>query len=364
MEESHEGMAFGGLEKARNVNEAMTALENFLQPPQNFVLADKEGNIAINTCGLAAIHYKNRQGLPYPQVCEFRPMNKYLRSVNPGKGFVASANQDHLYGPENKVLSFDFENSARGKRITEFLSQNINIDAEKMKELHYDVVDVEWKVLRNKVLQVAEPKIFEILTAWNGSNDKEQIAPTIYNEFIAELKKIGTQKMGFPEEYPPMQEVFVNRLVEFDEVPSKNGMLNTNDIIKEALSSAIQNISKEFGANTKNWVYGNYHKTHITHLANIEALNYPDFASSGNNNTVNVAKGRMSTHGASMRTIIEMTAKGPKAKTMLVGGQNGRPGHRNYQDQLPLSKNRVYHDVILFPSFEKLNYVSTVQFSR
>jgi acyl-homoserine lactone acylase PvdQ len=102
----------------------------------------------------------------------------------------------------------------------------------------------------------------------------------------------------------------------------------------------------------------------MNHITRLEPLGLPPFGANGSNRTLNVATGKPVTHGPSMRTVIELTPKGPIADVVHPTGQSGRVNSRNYTDQVNAWKQGRYYRLNLPLSPEQSRFVTTIRFQR
>lgn len=367
MQPTNEALAFDGLERANHIDDAKAALQHFMQPPQNLILADHRGNIGLMTSGMACLHPSPekgiRQGVKKEQRIGYTPMQHYLNHFNTPRAYVYSANQEHINHPLSAHISTRYEPAARGKRITELLEARDSLGVAELRALHMDVVDVEWRLLGKHLLAVAGADT-SFFSGWEGQMDTALVAPTLFYNFKINLVQAMIRHLGGELRLPPSEQHIFNTMALDDSLPLKAGWLAAQTLAQEAWDSSLLQLNERFGANKQDWMYGKFHQTNIQHLLRLPQLAMPLFASNGNNRTVNVASKLPSTHAASMRTIIELTPQGPNALLMLTGGQSGRFNSPNYSDQVLHWLGGTYHAARLERTFRPDLYRTTVRFNR
>lgn len=348
--ESSELRAFLELRRAGTVNEAYEALQEFGHPPQNFVLADNQGNIGMVTAGYALMHDQPRRGIVKANrsadKARFRHMGRRLYVLNPDKGWNHSANQHQVKSELSPYLNTMFAPSARGRRISEMMMSRSKIDRDYLKKMHGDVVDGEWPMLRDLMVN-SSPEIFlPYLRDWDGTSDENSEAATIYNVFkSAILDSISDRLMGNFDFTPPSERVLY-LLNQNKPLPIRRGRtLSREDLIDAAWAGTVKYLGDYYGYNPKLWQYGKYHKIYFRHLTRLMPFNHTPFPAKGSPRTVNVSSNLPGTHGPSMRSLVELTAGAPIAETVLAGGQSGIPGHEHYTDQIQDWYQIKYHKV-------------------
>ena len=365
---SNEGLTFHGFEKARSLAEAQAALEHYWQPPQNFVLADRSGHIGGVTAGGACLHPLPakgiRKGTRRDQLIGFTRLQAYLNSVDPPSDYWHSANQEQINHPLAAHISTRYESSGRGRRITDLIDTLPPLNFYGMRQMHMDVVDMDFPILRDVLVKVSGPMNIWF-SVWDGRMDTAHVLPTMFYSFKNHLRNRVVAHLGCGDRLPPLEQHIFTVLASEDSVPIAGGRrLASLALAKEAWDSSMVDLLLKFGEDGSKLVYGKFHKTLIAHRLKLPALSIPEFASPGSNRTVNVASRLPSTHAASMRTIIEMRPEGPRALMHLTGGQSGRFNSPNYSDQVQTWLDGHYHAFRPVGTFKEDDYVSTYRFDR
>jgi len=344
----NEGAAFQKLQNAGNWDEAAAALQHFSQPPQNFILADYQGNIGLITGGLAMRHETLRRGIhlatSLKDTATYFHTGSILREKNPSRGWSGSANQNHVMGGASAHFSYRYAPTGRGRRLDALLSDTAQLSREDMRAMQMDAVDMEWAWLREAIIREVPENWKSEMQNWDGSCDTSSVAATLFvlmKEFAAKAfyRRLPENLQWYPDEEWLMHQIAMNSPIALP----KGEHVTPSQLLREAANETENYLLEQVGESKEKWEYGKLHQTHIEHMARIEPWNAAPFASMGSNRTLNVAKGMRVTHGASMRTLIEWTPEGPVAEMSVTGGQSGRPGHRNYEDQLPHFRSGFRH---------------------
>lgn len=334
----NEMKAFYELTRAKSVNEAYEVLLGFGHPPQNFVLADKQGQIGMVTAGCALMHNKPSRGIILGkhknQKAKLVHQGRKLFVINPEKGWNQSSNHNQVTDSLAPYLNSIFAPSARGRRISERLSRKNKIDRDYLKNMHGEVIDGEWPLLKDHILKTSPSTVKKYLQNWNGACEEESVAATIYHKYKWNLRdSIAKNLLGDFDFVPPAEHLFY-LISTNDTLPGPNGYIAINTLANKVWEITLQELEEDYGNSIEDWTYGKYHKIYFRHLTKIEALSNDPFPAKGSPRSINVSTGLPSTHGPSMRTLIELTPNGPIAETVIAAGQSGQPGHANYIDQI------------------------------
>ena len=335
----NEMKALIGLSRAKSVQEGYEALQNFGHPPQNFVLADAKGDIGMVTAGFAAIHKGPTRGIIRATAKEdrvvYKHMGRTLYVLEPEKGWNHSANQHQVCDDLTPYLNNSFAPTARGRRIGAMMESREKIDRAFLKEMQNDVHDGEWPLLKEHIHKTAPRDMMKVLSDWDGNCTEQSQAATIYNYYKWALHDtISTLLIGDFDYQPRAEDVFY-MLSLSDTLPGLDAPIYVRPIAEKMWQKVQRDLQKKYVSKEPNdWRYGEYHKIHFRHIARIPAFEFPPFEAKGSPRTVNVSTGLPGTHGAAMRTVIELTPEGPKADFVIAGGQVGRPEHPHYTDQI------------------------------
>ncbi len=337
--ESNEMKALIGLTKAKSVQEGYESLQQFGHPPQNFVLADAHGDIGMVTAGYAAIHKAPTRGIIMGKSKEdrvvYQHMGRELFVLEPEKGWNHSANQAQVANERTPFLNNSFAPTARGRRIGAMMEARGKIDRAYLKEMQNDVHDGEWPLLKDHIHETAPYDMMKVLREWDGNCTEQSQAATVYNYYKWSLHDTISSLLIGDFDYPPRAEDLFYLISRSDTLPGVNSPIYVQEIAARMWAKVLRDMKEKYVSKEPNdWRYGEYHQIHFRHIARIPAFEFPPFAAKGSSRTVNVSTGLPGTHGAAMRTVIELTPDGPKADFVIAGGQVGRPEHEHYTDQI------------------------------
>lgn len=352
---SNELKTFLNLNKAKNHEDYLKALESFYCPGQNFIYADVEGNVAIKQQGLfpkTAID-KDKfvlQGQSSMQMMDkFIPIQENPYVLNPQRGFVSSANQhptDNSY--PHYYSSGDFE-AYRNRRINEVLSLKDKYSIQDMKNLQGDNFGLMAKEFTPVFLEMLNPTnrqntIIKELEKWDFFYNEESKMATFFDIWMKNFEEMVWDELksekvvyDFPKSIVLYQILKSEPNFVFFDNKSTPAQENAQDIVNQSFEKSIQDYEK----NKKAW--WEYKDTEIPHLAKIPALGRYHVPTGGNKHIVNAT---WKDWAPSWRMIVEMKPNRPEAWVCFPGGQSGSPASKFYDNQINTWAKIGYRKVI------------------
>ncbi|MFQ6125211.1 MAG: penicillin acylase family protein [Candidatus Heimdallarchaeota archaeon] len=385
-----------------NLTEFIQAGIDWWVPAQNTVFADIYGNVAIRPVG----HYPLRPPGYWGRVPHngsagenewlgFIPYDEIPVSANPSQHYLASANQKTA-GPEYPYfLGSFFANGYRARRINELLrtggtGPHGTITFQDMQRFQTDNVDTAALAFKPHILSISptnDPQVqavLEYIAPWNGSMLKDLVAPTIWREWLDyfmhntfddEYKAANAIGLPLPQWTVLENFTLYNQSVDwFNDISTSNHVETIKDIILKSMKNTIKQLTEDFGSDMKKWLWGDYHKLHVDHLAGRDLfgpLSAPPFRYDGDANTLNAAGGSKKTFanvtyrevhsGPSERFVVDLgklrentLEKGTYpnvAESVIPGGQRGWALSYHYKDQLEtLYVIYEYHPSLFYAS--------------
>ena len=210
------------LNRARNHNEFMDALNFFSSPAQNFVFASVSGDVAMRIQGKFPVRRKNegRFVLDGTKTATewkaFIPNEQNVMYKNPARGFVSSANQypvDATYPYYVTASSFE---AYRNRRINQVLTESRNVTPADMIRLQNDNYNNKaaeslptfLQHLDSTQLSESEKKAWQILKSWDLYNNVDSegasyyeawwnaLMPMIWDELDSVIKELMQRDTG------------------------------------------------------------------------------------------------------------------------------------------------------------------------
>jgi penicillin amidase len=349
------------LNRAKGWDDFRNALTSFSSVSQNFVYADTEGNIGLNTGGGIAIRKGNGSLIRNGATDEsdwkgYVPFEQLPFSFNPSIGYVSSANNRTTDEKYPYYISSDFAMPYRINRIRQMLDEKDVFSMDDFKRMildqHSDYAALLTPLIlkiedRNSELTTAEKEAFDSLKNWDYDMNAALVAPSVFEFFRpAFARNLLSDELGdlYPSMFGTAREYYIYRILQSgpDEwvddtaTPEKETL---DDIVFMSFREGISNLSSQFGEDQTKWTWGSIHKIKIEHplgtvkiLDRIFDLNSDLYSVGGSNHTVSpysYGAGFKVNHGASERHIFN-TADWDESFTITPTGASGVPASEFY----------------------------------
>lgn len=340
------------INRASNWPEFEKGLEKFLSPAQNFVFASKDGTIAYKANGNIPI-YEDGEDAQLPlegwekenNWKGYIPFDELPTVVNPDKGFIATANNKIIGDEYPYHISNMWAQPYRYERIAEVLETGNDLTAKDMQALQMDQMNLQARefvpmfaeTLNSVELTDDAQRALELLLEWDYKDHVDAAQPLIFHQWLDEIEAI-LYDGEIPED---VMDLFGSRGQTTDELLRKGNdsiWVEENGGIKKVLSVSLENtmdkLLKEYGNETADWKWGDYHKVQFYHpLSDVSPVlefffNNEDPISVGGSSVTPMAASYdaetgIVDHGASWRFVIDTNDM--KTGYHIVGP--GQAGH-------------------------------------
>ena len=379
---SDEMNAFLKINKAENWSEFKSAVEQYNIPGQNFVYADKDGNIGYVFGGALPIRSGNTTTFLFDGSSSkndwkgFVPRNELPSLFNPNTNYIATANNKVINNFKYHISNL-WEPASRIERITELLESKSKHSVEDYMRYQVDIYSPYAKTVVPYILSAFEKveikdknllESLQLLKKWNYEMDKFQQAPAIFLTFFDKLmKNIYLDKMGenLFNQYVFLANVPYRNILELLEKPNSlwfddvktNKIEIRDDIIRKSLADALDELETSVSKETKYWQWGNLHTVTFKHAFSgvswllDDVVNIGSFEISGDGTTIfnteyafseSIEKYPLFRHnpfdcelGPSMRFIYDF-AYPDEFYLILTTGQSGNVFSDHYKDMTEL----------------------------
>ncbi len=357
--------AFIELNYAKNWDEFKNALRSYVTPSQNFVYADREGNIGYFGPGHIPIRAKGEGMIPVPGWdSEYKwkswiPFEELPRAYNPVAGFIATANNRVVTDAYPHFLSSNWATPHRAQRIVELIeemsSNGEKISVADMRLMQADQRSAQARELLPLLLETEtaneqQTEALNYLKQWDGESTIDSIATTIYQAWFMQLGRSvleddlnGDLYDNVANRHHPIFLYEVMRENKESWCDNVLTVLNEScaDIRQDALQIALDDLTQRLGDDMSDWQWGNLHRTQYPHnpFSEVDMLKFffhREIENGGDSYTVNVAPIRGSDaylqyHVPSYREIIDMSDFG-NSLFMHTTGQSGNFLSTHYDD--------------------------------
>ena len=366
------------LNRASNWTEFRTALSYFKSISQNFVYADVEGNIGLNTGGGIPVRKGYGSMIRNGETDEFDwkgyvPFYQLPTSYNPENGSVSSANNKTVSDDYPYYISFRFYPPYRISRIREMLNEKEKLGIEDFKRMITDQHSSYAKLLTPRILKLkskqssmtpVESAALDLLEKWDYNMSADLAAPAVFEFFRRSLSRnlLGDELGDLYDQLPgAINDNYIYKILQSDvqdewidnvTTPAKETL---DDIVAMSFSECIKAISDSCGTDINNWKWGSMHTITLEHpmskvkiLDRIFGLNSDTYHVGGSNHTVcpyTYKNPFKSEDGASERHIFN-TADWDESLTVIPTGISGVPGSEFYLSQTKTYiEGKFYKDV-------------------
>jgi len=347
-------LALWGMNHARNLDDFEAALRQWDTPMQNIVYADVAGNIAIRSTGYLPIRRGGHGvGLLDGSTRAFEwigrvPFEDLPHALNPAQGFLTSTNQQPADATYPYYLGHDWRSVYRSVRIDTLLRGRKDHTVADFKRYQADVHAVQRDLFVPMLdtlqgLSSWADSLRGLLTAWPGETTVDRAEPLILDEFLRALDVLAWDEPVFQGVRRPDEAVLFQMLRDepddrWLDVQATDERERAAGLMRLALEAAADTLRVRYGRDVEAWRWGDHHTVVFRHMTLTPALRalwrgpqpYPGFAE-----TLSPAAGRLTTHSASWRVVVDFSRVPPVGYGVYPGGQSGHPFSAFYDLHVP-----------------------------
>jgi penicillin amidase len=368
------------LNHANNWEDFRDAVKSFIAVSQNVVYADHLGNIALQTCAGIPIRKGNIFGLYPGNNREYDwtglvPFEELPYELNPGRGYVSSANNKTVPGNYPYPVSYWYSPPNRIDRIREMLEEKELLSVSDFQQMQ---ADVESRLVQKLLL-----RFLPLLEDFHTWTEAEQTALDNLKNWNFQLSLTSTETPVFEVFYRKLLENFVKddldeelyALFMDNKIMAENLLLNVmnnpyslwpdnrqtagtetfGDILVLSFREAIAELKSVLGEDMTGWQWQKLNSLTLKHplgsvklLDKVLKLNRGTYAVPGSFHTVcpysyPFGNPYQVNHGPSQRHVYD-TGNWDASKTVIPTGTSGIPASAYYSDQTDLFLSNQYHN--------------------
>jgi penicillin amidase len=345
------------INRSRDWNEFLEALNFYRAPPQNIVYADTQGHIGFIAAGLVPIRKKGDGSMPIDGATgaddwiAFVPFKDWPQVYDPPAGFVFNANNAIV--PLNSPFYYgeDWEEPFRAERLQQFFDTISTHDLETSMKMQADIASIAAKqllpyLLRQTFTDARAAQAFEMLRGWDGTMDQKRPEPLIFEAWMYEMHTLLlTDKAGNPLKASGPFDVQAMLSV----LAAPGDWCGAQDpdcgaVIRQAFTDAIVLLTAREGRYMPKWRWGDEQLTvlrnkfwsHIPLLKLFSDLSVPsggDFYTldRGGSSVTDPDHPFARTHGPGFRGIYDLSDPA-KSRFMIATGESGHIFSHHYGD--------------------------------
>ncbi len=333
---------FIGLNKGSSYDDYIDALKYFGSPPQNFVFASSQGDIAIKVQGKLPIKRKGQGKFVQNGTRTtngwggYIPFKETPMLKNPGHGYVASANQ-HSTDTTYPYYYHGFFEDYRGRYLNERLAEMEQIQIADMQALQnstYSQLAADLcPLLVDLVQNIADgDSIWQKLNQWTYCYDRDSDEASFFEEWKDRFYRttwdefIDSNDLLTPEIWRTIEMVKRDPSSKYFDLRETKQVEDARDIAVVTYQQMVETMDsiKRVGG-TVNWQ--EFRRFDIPHLSRIPSFSAQDIKVGGSAKSLNAVSDR---HAPSWRMIVELSDS-VRAWGVLPGGASGNPGSKFYK---------------------------------
>ena len=261
------------------------ALDGLACPGQNVVYADVDGTIGYACTGRYPVRSNGDGTAPVPGWTDdhewvgWVPPEELPWGVDPGRGFLVSANHRMHDEGYPHLIGHDFHTPWRARRIAQVLASGERHDVAGMAALQNDVVSLSARENVALLLERMEAgagsgggadeepdrgAALRLLASWDGAMTEDSAATAIYQTWCGHIARLwlvprlGEEVFG---RYHAWREPFqCGALAGL----MRDGVLD-DDLLGEALDVALAELRERLGEEAARWRWGDLHRVMLAH---------------------------------------------------------------------------------------------------
>lgn len=358
------------LDRARTWDEFRAALRLWTVPAQNFVYADRSGNIGYQLPGRIPVRAKGDGTVPVPGwTGEYEwvgaiPFERLPSVLNPVRGYVVTANNRIVPDRYPFLVSHEWDPGFRARRIEALVAPLRGGTVAKMQAIQMDAASLPGletvRALSNlRLTEEPAAGMLADLRSWNGMLGPDSRPAAVYEAFrMALLPLVFKDVLGndLYQRYLERPEAWQVALLRLLHDPSSPwwGSGGRDAVVEKALVEAYFALARRFGPDRSRWTWGRLHSMQFVHpLGRVRGLGWFFNAQApptgGDLFTINNGGFAPATFAqvivASYRQVLDL-GDWDRSAAMHTTGQSGLPFHRHYRDFVSRWATGGYHPML------------------
>jgi penicillin amidase len=289
----------------------------------------------------------------------FVPFEDMPKVLDPSSGRLVNANNRPMPLDYPWPVEGDWDAGFRAARIEDRLAETNPQTVESTAALQLDSVSLMARRLVPLMLDKLsglDPHlaIIERLRSWDGTMRHDSPEPLIFAAWLREVVRalcqdeLGPAFNDYWDYRPRFVEVALTKSPRWCDDIGTDEVEDCPSRLALALTTALEELSHRFGADSDGWRWGDAHKASFSNpswdrIPIVGRLARTSLVIDGGNDTINRTASRISdpdnpfaaVHGASFRGIYDLAEPG-NSLVVLATGQSGNPFSRHYRDMMPL----------------------------
>ena len=272
---------------ARSVASLDRCLEDWVEPANNFVLADSRGHIAYRTAGRLPLRHPLNSVLPVPGWDPVHDWTGYIpdanlpRALDPETGAIVTANQRVTTRDYRYLLNDDAAPPHRAERITARLADRKRLTVDDQIAIQFDTVSRPGLALAERIRTTGIAQAEAALLRWDGRMSVDSPAAALVGMVKHHLCLLAVARLPrsltvnpFASWEPPATALSAVMRVSAaighwiaDDDAGVIGEATWDGLIVQATELAVRALVETFGADPAAWQWGSIHEATPLHPA-------------------------------------------------------------------------------------------------
>ncbi len=385
------------LMRARNIEEALAAGEDYVAPSANLMLAAEDGRIAMQVIGhmpWRRNEHETQARMPSRGWIEgnrWQGITQYFANptfLDPESGVLGNTNNKMVDREFPLHISYLWGDTQRITRLSRLMEAREVHTRDSFIEAQLDTVSAAARNLLPLIARdlwfTGEPaapgtterrrqRALELLADWNGEMNEHLPEPLIFAAWMRHLQqRLIRDDIGqLAEEFYQVEPIFIERVFRdvdgasiWCDVRPSTATENCTDTARMALDEALQDLSERYGNDIESWRWGAAHEAVHEHqvlgdtrlfswIVNIrQATSGGDFTLNRAATPGNGPEPYLNTHGAGYRGVYDFAD--PDSSVFIIStGQSGHPLSPHYDDLGELWRRGEYVPMTLDPDLAR-----------
>jgi penicillin G amidase len=350
--------------RAPDCDAFVAAMSRWGAPGENQVYAAPDGTIGWQPAGLVPRRPNWDGTLPVPgdgryEWDGFLDVGELPGERDPGRGWIATANQYNLPAGYDKTITYDWYPDLRYRRIAQVLAAGDSMSVADCVALQSDYRSLP----AERVIALLSGcttddetlrPVLRMLREWDGEETPDSVAATVFEVWLRRhlrpalrslfLRRAGIEDRDLPTvlrrilpDEAPSSDPRID-LALLDELADETPLLRT--LLLDTLRTAIADVVARFGPDRAAWAWGGVHHSTLIHPIRAAIADPPPWTligpapRGGNGDTVGSTAyddGFNQTSGSTFRIVIDVGGW-DNSVAMNSPGQSGDPRSPHYQD--------------------------------
>lgn len=359
--------ALFAMNKARNWDQFRAAAKLFEVPSQNLVYADRDGHIGYQSPGMIPIRGKGNGDWPAPgwdpayEWKGFIPFDALPYEFDPEDGMIVTANQAVVPADYPYHLTSEWDYGYRSQQIADRLAEAGKLDTQAMSRIQFDDYNRNAAMLVPHLLRIKIGDSWirqgqDTLRGWDFHQPASSAPAAYFNVVWRDVLALTFHDQLPEDSWPDGGDRWfevIRKLVgqpgsiwwDKADTPERE---TRDDILREALIQARDEITTAMARDPENWEWGKLHKLTLVNqtlgtsgVGVVEKLfNRGPYEVGGGTSIVdatswNATEGFEVTAVPSMRMVVDL-ADFDQSRWISLTGVSGHAFHQNYTDQTEL----------------------------